>query len=57
MKAAVAALGDGDAAMKMFGQDTTVRGGVLMMLEHASEHLGQSIAYTRTTGAVPPWSQ
>lgn len=29
----------------------------LIALSHANEHLGQLIAYARTTGVVPPWSQ
>jgi uncharacterized damage-inducible protein DinB len=49
-----AQLGD---AIKMFGRDTTKRGAMLMMLEHAGEHLGQSIAYARSNGVVPPWSE
>lgn len=49
--------GDADGAMKMFGQDTTKRGAVSMALNHLSEHLGQSIAYTRVNGVTPPWNQ
>jgi hypothetical protein len=31
---------------------------VLVQLEtHLSEHLGQSIAYARMNGVVPPWSR
>ncbi|MBI3792629.1 MAG: hypothetical protein HY275_17360 [Gemmatimonadetes bacterium] len=34
------------------------RNGVLfLMAYHLHEHLGQSIAYARTVGVVPPWSQ
>ena len=50
------AVADADKAVKLFGQDTTNRGAVLGILEHLSEHLGQSIAYARTNGVVPPWS-
>ena len=42
--------------VKMFGGTTTQRGAVLNLLEHLSEHLGQSIAYARTNKVVPPWS-
>lgn len=28
-----------------------------MVAEHANEHLGQLIAYARSNGVVPPWSQ
>ena len=48
---------EADSAMKMFGQDTTKRGAVSMALNHLSEHLGQAIAYTRASGATPPWSE
>jgi len=48
---------EADSAMKMFGQDTTKRGGMLMALNHLSEHLGQMIAYTRVNGVTPPWSE
>jgi uncharacterized damage-inducible protein DinB len=47
---------DADKAVKMFGQDTTMRGAVWIALEHLSEHLGQSIAYARSNGVAPPWS-
>ena len=50
------AVGDADNAVKLFGQDTTNRGALLGILEHLSEHLGQSIAYARTNGVVPPWN-
>ena len=49
--------GDGDKQVKMFRQETTTRNAVLTILEHLSEHLGQSIAYARVNGVVPPWSQ
>jgi uncharacterized damage-inducible protein DinB len=48
---------DADKPVKMFGRETTMRGAVLMALEHLSEHLGQSIAYARSNGVVPPWSE
>jgi uncharacterized damage-inducible protein DinB len=51
------AAADADKAVKLFGQETTMRGAVFALLEHLSEHLGQSIAYARTNGVVPPWSQ
>ncbi len=38
------------------GRDTTVDAIYLRMLVHSNEHLGQLIAYARTTGVVPPWS-
>lgn len=45
-----------DQKAKFFGQDSTVRGILLSLPVHASEHLGQSIAYARMNGIVPPWS-
>src|SRR5262249_46214733 len=42
-------------AQKMFGQETTVRGSFIMIAGHMGEHLGQSIAYARQNGIVPPW--
>ena len=39
-----------------FGQKITVRGVLLVLLSHVHEHLGQSIAYARMNGVVPPWT-
>ena len=44
------------ADVHMFGRDMTRRGLFTMFLAHASEHLGQLIAYERMNGLVPPWS-
>jgi uncharacterized damage-inducible protein DinB len=30
---------------------------LFQLLSHMNEHVGQSIAYARTNGVVPPWSQ
>jgi uncharacterized damage-inducible protein DinB len=46
-----------DATVTMFGQPATKRGVLVLMATHAHEHLGQSIAYARMGGVVPPWSQ
>ncbi len=32
-------------------------GGLLSMMEHNGEHKGQLIAYARSNGVVPPWSE
>jgi uncharacterized damage-inducible protein DinB len=48
---------DLDKALKLFGQDTTYRGTLLLLSNHMHEHLGQSIAYARMVGVVPPWSR
>lgn len=58
-RAAILAIKDADLnnAQKMFGQDTTVRGAFFLYTGHAGEHLGQSIAYARQNGIVPPWTE
>lgn len=43
--------------VKMFGNQTSHRGVLVTMLSHLHEHLGQSIAYARMNGVVPPWSR
>jgi hypothetical protein len=45
-----------DAAVDMFGTPTTKRGVLVTRATHLHEHLGQSIAYARSNGVVPPWS-
>lgn len=47
---------DLDKPTQLFGMNTTVRGGYLLLLSHCHEHLGQSIAYARSNGIVPPWT-
>jgi hypothetical protein len=58
LKKALMAATDADLEKpaEFFGMKTTVRGGYLLMLSHAHEHLGQSIAYARMNGVVPPWT-
>ena len=58
-RAAILAIKDADLnnAQKMFGQDTTVRGAFFLVTGHFGEHLGQSIAYARQNGIVPPWTE
>ncbi len=48
---------DGDKTLKLFGADETYRGVHFFILKHLAEHLGQSIAYARMNGVVPPWSE
>ena len=43
--------------IKFFGEDTTPRAVYITINSHVSEHLGQSIAYARMNGIVPPWSR
>lgn len=58
LRAAVAATPDADLdkPVKLFGHDSTVLGVLLAVATHEHEHLGQSIAYARMNGIVPPWS-
>jgi uncharacterized damage-inducible protein DinB len=52
-------LSDNDlqAPVKLFRRDMTKQGGLMLILEDQHEHLGQSIAYARSNGVVPPWSK
>jgi uncharacterized damage-inducible protein DinB len=43
--------------IKFDGADTTVEALMVHCIGHTSEHLGQSIAYARMNGIVPPWSK
>jgi uncharacterized damage-inducible protein DinB len=53
-----AADADADKTMPWFGGSTiTQRAFLLFVVRHAGEHLGQSIAYARVNGVVPPWSE
>jgi uncharacterized damage-inducible protein DinB len=47
---------DLEKSIKMFGNDTTERAAFVTALNHLHEHLGQSVAYARMNGVVPPWS-
>jgi uncharacterized damage-inducible protein DinB len=47
---------DLDKSVELFGQNTTYRDVFFTMAMHMHEHLGQSIAYARINGIVPPWS-
>ncbi|HEX7679962.1 MAG TPA: DinB family protein [Thermoanaerobaculia bacterium] len=47
---------DLDKPIRMFGNDNTERAAFMMALNHLHEHLGQSVAYARMNGVVPPWS-
>jgi len=58
LRAAIAATSDADLdkPVKLFGMDSTIRGLYLVTANHEHEHLGQSIAYARMNGIVPPWT-
>jgi uncharacterized damage-inducible protein DinB len=55
----VAGLSDADlkAPVKLFGRDMTKEGAIRYLFADQHEHLGQSIAYARSNGVVPPWSK
>ena len=46
-----------DKSTDWFGGKITQRGILLFIVRHAAEHLGQSIAYARSVGIVPPWTE
>jgi uncharacterized damage-inducible protein DinB len=49
---------DLDKKVKVFGgREMTQRALLVLILNHMHEHLGQSIAYARTNGVAPPWSE
>ena len=48
---------DSDKAIDWFNGKNTYRGAFLFMTRHLGEHLGQSIAYARMNGVVPPWTE
>lgn len=45
-----------DKQIKSRGE-TTIRGSFFMIAGHYGEHLGQSVAYARSLGVVPPWTE
>ena len=47
---------DLDKTTKMFGMTSTYRNVLVTAIGHMHEHLGQSIAYARMNGVVPPWT-
>jgi uncharacterized damage-inducible protein DinB len=59
LQKAIAGLPDSDlqTPVKLFGHDLTKQGAVMLLLGDQHEHLGQSIAYARSNGVVPPWSK
>jgi uncharacterized damage-inducible protein DinB len=59
LQKAITALSDNDlhAPVNLFGKDMTKQGALMLILGDQHEHLGQSIAYARSNGVVPPWSK
>ena len=58
-KQAIKSMPDADLekSMDWFGGKNTERGILLFIVRHTAEHLGQSIAYARFAGIVPPWTE
>lgn len=52
-------LADADLAgtVQVFGQEMSRYMVLAILAGHSHEHLGQSIAYARSIGVAPPWSQ
>lgn len=47
---------DLDTPVTFFGRQASKRAVLLSLASHTHEHLGQSIAYARMCGVVPPWT-
>lgn len=43
--------------IEIFGMTMKKRDVLLILLSHSHEHLGQLIAYARSNGVTPPWSE
>jgi uncharacterized damage-inducible protein DinB len=58
MRQAVLNMPDSDVErLDWFGAKSTYRGVMLFVIRHGAEHLGQSIAYARMNGVIPPWTE
>ena len=55
----ITGLSDSDlkTPVKLFGMEMTKEEAIRFLFADQHEHLGQSIAYARTNGVVPPWSK
>jgi len=49
--------GDLERHVKVMDREATVDGIYLRIIVHANEHMGQLVAYARSNGIVPPWSE
>ena len=58
-KQAIVATKDADLekSLDWFGGKNTERGVLLFIVRHTAEHQGQMIAYARSVGVVPPWTE
>lgn len=56
-KSALPTIADLDTEVTLFfPEPQSKRSYVMILMNHAHEHLGQSIAYARSMGVVPPWT-
>jgi len=55
---AIRALSDDDLLRHttLYGRDVAVWSVLVQLVSHMNEHVGQSVAYARINGVVPPWS-
>jgi len=55
---AISALPDSEleTQVELFGMKMSKRATLILLASHSHEHLGQSIAYARSNGIVPPWT-
>ncbi|MBM4186312.1 MAG: DinB family protein [Gemmatimonadetes bacterium] len=57
VRSVVARLADPSATTRQYGRQVPQWSVLLQLVTHMNEHLGQSIAYARMNGIVPPWSR
>lgn len=57
VRGVVAGLRDPSQATRQYGRAVPQWAVLLQLVTHMNEHLGQSIAYARMNGVVPPWSR
>ncbi|MFN0178343.1 MAG: DinB family protein [Gemmatimonadales bacterium] len=57
IKSVVAGLRDPGQETAQYGRKLPQWSVLLQLVAHMNEHLGQSIAYARMNGIVPPWSR
>jgi uncharacterized damage-inducible protein DinB len=46
-----------EQSTRLYGRTVPQWAVLMQLVAHMNEHLGQSIAYARSTGVVPPWSR
>jgi uncharacterized damage-inducible protein DinB len=59
VRSVLGAMSDADleASTTLYGREVAKCAVLLQLVTHMNEHLGQSIAYARSNGVVPPWSR